>query len=747
MDNQAAVLKAITGETMALQGVTAKGTLNGLLFELAVEQRYRNPAETNIEAVYTFPLPSGAVLLDFEVKLGGKTLTGVVVEKRVAEAKYEEAIGQGDTAIMLERAGDGLCTVNLGNLMAGEEATIRYRYAQLLRFEHGSVRLTIPTVIAPRYGDPSAAGLQPHQQPVSDLQVAYPFALTIDVRGAIAAGRIASPSHRIATASTAQGVTVSLAQDAYLDRDFVLAIDQLASTSFATVARDGDGYVALASFCADVPHNQSEAPLRLKVVVDCSGSMNGDSMDAAKRALHRIFAGLTPADRFTLSRFGSTVHHDVAALTAATPEAIRAAADHLSAMAANLGGTEMEAALRSVFALGGTEAAADVLLITDGEIWNADSLVAAARAAGQRVFTVGIGASPTEGVLRRLADTTGGACEFVAPDEDAEAGILRMFARLRSPRVDRADVAWPGAPAWVTTAPRSLFGGETIHVFAGYAAAPTGDVAIRLVPAGEGEPLEARATLRAAVDSADTLARMAGAKRIESADAESRLALALQYQLLTDATNFIVVHERTEGEKAVDLPQLQQVAQMHAAGWGGVGSVRAVDVQMSDCMNPNVEIDCLEAHLQASRSTHSASRTKTTSGLDPAAVPALPPHHSSIREQRDAVAERERVARILDRQYGIFGGRRLPRSLADVKRLGVDGTLIDLLATFVGGDITEEMVVRAFLEAIEPGLKEAGASRQLLRALRNQFKTESDCKELRIAVAAIVSAPILAGMV
>ena len=65
MDHQAAVLRAVTGETMVLQGVTAKGNLNGLLFELTVEQRYRNPAETNIEAVYTFPLPSGAVLLDF----------------------------------------------------------------------------------------------------------------------------------------------------------------------------------------------------------------------------------------------------------------------------------------------------------------------------------------------------------------------------------------------------------------------------------------------------------------------------------------------------------------------------------------------------------------------------------------------------------------------------------------------------------------------------------------------------------
>ena len=183
MDQKAAILKSVTGEAMALQGVTAKGKLNGLLFELTVEQRYRNATSTNIEAVYTFPLPSVAVLLDFAVQLNGKLLTGIVVEKSAAEEQYEEALEKGDTAIMLERAGNGLCTVNLGNVMAGEEATIRFRYAQLLRFEHRSVRLAVPTVIAPRYGDPSAGGLQPHQQPTNDLAVAYPFALTVDVSG------------------------------------------------------------------------------------------------------------------------------------------------------------------------------------------------------------------------------------------------------------------------------------------------------------------------------------------------------------------------------------------------------------------------------------------------------------------------------------------------------------------------------------------------------------------------------------
>ncbi len=51
------------------EGVTARGAVRGLLFELTVEQRYRNPGTKNVEAVYTFPLPFDAVLLDLDVEI------------------------------------------------------------------------------------------------------------------------------------------------------------------------------------------------------------------------------------------------------------------------------------------------------------------------------------------------------------------------------------------------------------------------------------------------------------------------------------------------------------------------------------------------------------------------------------------------------------------------------------------------------------------------------------------------------
>lgn len=82
------VLAARNGEPLVLRSVRALGAVTGLLFELSVEQRYVNPGKKNVEAVYTFPLPFGAVLLGMEFVLGEKTLSAVVVAKAQAEDKW-----------------------------------------------------------------------------------------------------------------------------------------------------------------------------------------------------------------------------------------------------------------------------------------------------------------------------------------------------------------------------------------------------------------------------------------------------------------------------------------------------------------------------------------------------------------------------------------------------------------------------------------------------------------------------------
>jgi Ca-activated chloride channel family protein len=60
-----------------LCGVRADGRLDGLLFELTLRQTCRNTSQDLLEVVYTFPMPSQAVLLGFASELNGRRQIGV----------------------------------------------------------------------------------------------------------------------------------------------------------------------------------------------------------------------------------------------------------------------------------------------------------------------------------------------------------------------------------------------------------------------------------------------------------------------------------------------------------------------------------------------------------------------------------------------------------------------------------------------------------------------------------------------
>jgi hypothetical protein len=251
----------------------------------------------------------------------------------------------------------------------------------------------------------------------------------------------------------------------------------------------------------------------------------------------------------------------------------------------------MEAALKAVFALPVSRdcAGADVLLVTDGEIWQAQEMIAAARARGHRVFAIGVGSSPAEGVLRSLAEATGGACEFATPGEALEAAAGRMLVRIRQQPWRDARIDWGCEPVWQTTLPTSVFGGDTVIALAGMsasAAAPT----VRLLAMGaqRAETEVARGEADAPCPG-DTLPRIAAARRIGTADEGEALELAVAYQLMSKHTNCILVHQRAEADKATEEAELRQVSSMLAAGWGATSTVmESASISYSAMSTPTV---------------------------------------------------------------------------------------------------------------------------------------------------------------
>ena len=282
----AAVLEPIdTSEShIALESVDIQASLRGLFADIVVTQVYKNLENVNIEAVYTFPVPSDAVLLDLSLELNGKILRGVVQASVKAEESYEDAIDDGDSAILLQQLQPGIFTLNAGNILPGEQAVVRFRYGQLHHWQGDSLRFHLPVTIAPRYGDPSVSGLAPHHVPEHALSATHGFTLAVRIEGALAQADFDCPSHSVAVSSINDVREISLSGGSSLmDRDFVLVLKKPGGATVEGLwAPDGDEHVVLAPFHPVFPEDAPELPRCVKLVVDCSGSMAGDSIAQAK---------------------------------------------------------------------------------------------------------------------------------------------------------------------------------------------------------------------------------------------------------------------------------------------------------------------------------------------------------------------------------------------------------------------------------------------------------------------------------
>jgi Ca-activated chloride channel family protein len=585
-------------QLMALQSVKATGIVQGPMLEMTIRQEYKNFTHDTLEASYTFPMGWGASFMDLHVEIAGKRLSGLVIEKRAAITGYEKAIADGDTPIMLEKNSEGIYTASLGNLKPGEAATIEYRYAQLLLVEEGCARICLPTTIAPRYGKEQFGGIQEHQSAQADMLVQYPLTLSLLLSGGTEKCTIESPSHHIEVTQNTSGTLVELSRDGFLDRDFILNLSGLKNQSFCMVAPDkhtgSESCTVLASFNPNIDENQIAGPVALKILVDCSGSMNGDSIESAKKALHQVLISLNPDDQLSYSQFGDTVEHAFEELKPATPFNVAAASIFVSNTQANLGGTQIERALFSTFRLKEKDAQADVLLITDGEVWDTANIIETAKQSGQRIFAIGVGDAPAETLLRELAEATGGACELVAPNGDIQAAITRMFHRLRQPRAHEIQIDWghDEKPEWISGISAAIFNLNTRHVFAGFKSPPQRPATLSFQLGSNPKRYSVQASTLFHSDS-NIVSRLGAALRLKNMPEESQTALALHYQLITRQTNYLLTYIRPEEEKVTGLPELQRVSQMLAAGWSGAGTIK-------DMMGPQVRFSRSRQSLDAS---------------------------------------------------------------------------------------------------------------------------------------------------
>lgn len=725
------------GVQIPLIKTSIDGELRDTALETKVIQHYRNNEQETIEAVYTFPLPVGATLLALEVNLNGEVLAGTVVARAEAEEAYEDAITDGDSALLLQQISEALYTLNIGNLQPGDSAVISIRYIQLLRWQQNSLRIMYPTTIGERYGQPAQLGMQPHQVPGADLWVEHRAEFSLEVIGQLANCATTCPSHSLVTRSEHGRLLItSPTGGVAMNRDIVISVERKQSTADSAGYFDPDLEGKWVGWLTVNPQVSNAIKHRnITIVVDCSGSMEGISNQQARVAVREIVENLTPDDTFNIVKFGSDA-------TALFPEALpgsdknKTRALHLIAeMDADMGGTEIGAALELAYkSAKGMREPGDILLITDGQSYDVETAVQNAERSGCRHFTIGVGTAVAEDMVEGLARATGGAHEYVSPNENMAEVIVRHVKRSYAARLSNSEITWPTKPEQsIPNIITQAFSGDTLHLFARFDSRPEGDAVVRLEFGGQAwsQKIPLRAYSEATADSPLQelrLARVCAAKQIQHTTDDAEMQnLGIRYQLQSNRTSYLLVAKREDKDDTITGPAIRKVPHMIKA---------TAPMDMSDlnsCPQTFFRVtDRSHTYPPAGRSPSVRSRKRMPILLSAdLSMDYSEPLHEEISPEDFAHGLNE-----LLQQTSLFKSPRLPSTLEDLESMGIDSSLLlRLRALHERNPLWDEAELVAVVLYFFTKLPAATPlERDAIRAITKAYKRIHDKSSLEAAV-------------
>lgn len=557
---------------------TAQIDIHGLLAEVQLKQRFRNDGTAWQQGEYLLPLPEGAAVHAMTLRLGQRLIVAEIREKEAARAEYAHAVASGRKASLVEAHSANLFRTALANVAPGETVDVEIRYWQQVDYRDGEFSLHLPLTFTPRYALQTAAA-QPSTLTTPALRAGAP---TVAISTALDAGlplqKVESSTHALDVQRQGESYRIELRDRVVApDRDFVLRwTPQPLAAPTAALLREqaGDEQFALLML---LPATRPVAPLprELILVIDTSGSMQGQSMVQARAALDLALRHLAPQDFFNVIEFDSDTHALFPQSVPATTDDVQLAREWVANLGAD-GGTEMLPALQTALR---SEAVAErlrqVVFITDGAVEQADALYTAldTELGTARVFPVGIGSAPNGEFLRKAAELGRGSAVVIRDINEVGAQMEKLFARLDRPALRDLQLTLPVAAEVYPQRLPDLYAGEPLLLVARLDGAARSGGQIELLGQLAAAPWSQKIGLELH-GQARGLGRLWAQRKLEALeDAQRRggdaealrgeaTALALKHHLVGRYTSLVAV-DRTPQRPAEAA--LQSVAMENAA--------------------------------------------------------------------------------------------------------------------------------------------------------------------------------------
>ncbi|HYH07220.1 MAG TPA: VIT and VWA domain-containing protein [Thermoanaerobaculia bacterium] len=557
-----------------------------------VTQTFFNPNDTDLEAVYGFPVPSSASLSEITIWNGERILNGEVIEAKEAKRVYAEERDAGNDAAL----GECACTkpkdeveymsyqFSVSPVRKQSEVKIRFVYYQPLTIDTGVGRYIYP--LAEGGTDDAASSFWTRNPKVEQR-----FAVNVELKSGWPVDEVRVP-----------GAEAEVKVNKLTDGHYKVTLDRNTgdlSRDFVFYYRLREDLPGRAELLAYKPDANKPGTFMLTVtpgvdlapitsgadyvfVLDVSGSM-ASKLGTLAGGVSQTLAQFKAGDRFRIFVFSDNAHELTRGFVDVTPQNVAEWTKRVQQLGTE-SGTNVYEGLKAGLDAVEADRPTSILLVTDGVtnegIVDPKAFHELLKKYDVRVFGFLMGNNANWPLMRLIAETSGGFYAAVSNDDDIIGQILLAKSKINSEALHDAKLTVRGVKTFDTTGEviGKVYRGQQLVIFGRYADGGEADVTLDAKLTGNDETYATRFEFPDVATQHPELERMWALAQIEQVvmkehaglvatdEAEHAIRdLGVQYQLVTDYTSMVVLADDAFAKRGIARNNKQRVDVERAA--------------------------------------------------------------------------------------------------------------------------------------------------------------------------------------
>jgi len=413
-------------QVAAISAVNVDVRLTDTLATTHIEVTVVNNGSRTSQAQLVLPVPDGSTIRFFGIDGIGDEPTAKLLPRREAARRYNEIVRKMVDPGLLEFVGNAMIQSSVFPVEPGKSRTMTIVYEQSLDAHRGRVEYVLPR---------SAS--------YANTGIAWTLNIELESKGDL--GPVFSPSHPILSKITSKntmkvGVPMLNEPGAFRLYAVLGSSDEATTLLYADPSDPTKGYFMFVADAPTINRDTDTMPREITIVIDRSGSMNGQKIEQARESAKQIVAGMKLGEYVRIIDYSQDVRSFSDGAVELTKESIPAIIAYIDAIQSR-GGTNLHDALLEALNPKVTEGTlAMVLFLTDGlaTVGTTDestirSDAQKANTHDRRVFTFGLGYDVNVPLLDGVAMDTRAESTFVLPNEDVELKVGQVFDKLDGP--------------------------------------------------------------------------------------------------------------------------------------------------------------------------------------------------------------------------------------------------------------------------------------------------------------------------